>query len=279
MNIVLKKNLTFVLKLFCSNTVKILSQAKYNLFFMKNTLLSFFISLFAYTCYCQDILVIKENNAIKVTIIEITDTIVYYKYFDKPDYSVFSINKNQLNSITFHDGRKIVFDDNSLNVSLDSLPILLTGNLPLYLYRSKNGYHFDNGNILRMPAFAKFLQNNGMNHVWELYYDGYHFLKIGQGVLGGGLALNAIGGILMPSTIKQSEEQKRAILNGGIVIMAVGIVVDAVSISIILKGKRKINQAIDMYNGYVKQQRNGYSQNISLHLNASSTNLGLILNF
>ena len=217
---------------FTQHTVKTHSQTKYNMFFIKNTLFSLFILLFIFIGYSQDTLIIKENNPIQATIVEVKDT-----------------------------------------------SVMLTKNLPYYLHRSKDGYHFDNGSILRMPAFAKFLQSNGMNHVWELYYDGYHFLKIGQGILGGGLALNAIGGILMLSTIKQSEEQKKAILNGGTVIMAIGIVVDAVSISIILKGKGKINQAIGMYNGHVKQQRSGYSQNISLHLNASGTNLGLILHF
>jgi len=70
---------------------------------------------FALTCVCfaQDVIVTKGGTKISASMIRIDGNNIFFKYFDNPQGSTFSIGKNDASRIFYQNGRVEPFDTNT----------------------------------------------------------------------------------------------------------------------------------------------------------------------
>ena len=177
-----------------------------------------------------------------------------------------------------HSQDTIVFKNYQSNKILDSIPTATVKKLPYFVEHKRDGFHFDNGTIMRMPAFAKFLNNEGLGNIWDQYSSGQKTLNTGRGLLIGGLACNVMGGAVMLTSLGQDKNTKKVTLTSGATVLLIGVVLDIVSIPLIIKGKNKTSDAMNQYNTYAKQQQQETSQ-VTLRFGSTSTGVGLTVDF
>jgi hypothetical protein len=161
---------------------------------------------------------------------------------------------------------------------LDSLSANALKKTPYLVEHKRSGFYFDDGSVMRMPAFAKLLTNEGLPHLWEQYSSGMQSLNAGHGFLTAGLACNVTGGVVMLTSLKKEEQDKKAALAVGSTVLLIGVVLDAVSIPLIIKGKNKTSDVISQYNAHVKRLRQETSQ-LTLRLGSTSCGVGLTVDF
>ena len=63
-----------------------------------------------YICFAQDVIVTKSRARINANVMQITDDNVFFKYFDNPQGSTYSISKNDVSQILYQNGRVESFD-------------------------------------------------------------------------------------------------------------------------------------------------------------------------
>lgn len=161
---------------------------------------------------------------------------------------------------------------------LDSISVAALKDLPYFVEQKRDGFHFDNGTIMRMSTFARFLNNEGLGHLWEQYSSGQKTLNTGHGLLVGGVVCNVMGGVVMLTALSQEGDNKNTTLTSGTTVLLIGIVLDIVSVPLIIKGKNKMSDAMNQYNTYAKQRRQATSQ-VTLRFGSTPTGVGLMVNF
>ncbi len=161
---------------------------------------------------------------------------------------------------------------------LDSISTATLKKLPCFVEHKRDGFHLDDGTVMRMSSFAKFLNNEGLGHLWEQYSNGQKTLNTGRGLLIGGLACNVMGGAVMLTALAQEEDTKKATLTSGATVLLIGVVLDIVSVPLIIKGKNNTSDAMNQYNAYAKQQRRETSQ-LVLRFGSTSKGVGLTVDF
>jgi hypothetical protein len=181
-------------------------------------------------------------------------------------------------TLVAHSQDTIVSKNNQSNKVLDSISTATVKKLPYFTEHKRDGFHFDNGTIMRMPAFAKFLDSEGLGYIWDQYSSGQKTLNTGRGLLVGGLVCNVIGGAVMLTSLGQEEDNKKTTLTSGATVLLIGVVLDIVSIPLIIKGKNKTSDAMNQYNTYAKQQRQETSQ-VILRFGSTSAGVGLTVDF
>lgn len=82
--------------------------------------ISFFL-LFAGRLFAQDIMVLTNNDSLRVTIITITADKIKFRYFSVKDGPVKEISKNQVKEIIYKNGQKLTIIYNSYEVSADKM--------------------------------------------------------------------------------------------------------------------------------------------------------------
>ena len=181
-------------------------------------------------------------------------------------------------AVTVHGQDTTTFNDSQSDKVLNSVPALTTKNLPILIEHKRDGFHFNDGTIMRMPAFAKLLSNEGLGHVWDQYSGGLKTLNTGRGLLVAGLACNVMGGVVLLTSLNQEDRGKNTSLTAGTTVLLIGVVLDIVSIPLIIKGKNKTSDAMNQYNTYAKHRKPETSQ-VTLRLGSTSTGVGLIVDF
>lgn len=177
-----------------------------------------------------------------------------------------------------HSQDTIVSKNHQSDKILGSISTATIKKLPYFVEHKRDGFHFDNGTIMRMSVFAKFLNNEGLGHIWEQYSNGQKTLNTGHGLLVGGLVCNVIGGAVMLTSLNQEEDNKKTALTSGATVLLIGVVLDIVSIPLIIKGKDKTSDAMNQYNTYAKQQKQETSQ-VVLRFGSTSAGVGLTVDF
>ena len=66
-----------------------------------------------YFCFAQDVIVTKSGTRINSNVLRITDDNVFFKYFDNPSGSTYSISKNDVSQILYQNGQRESFDINT----------------------------------------------------------------------------------------------------------------------------------------------------------------------
>ena len=69
--------------------------------------------LLQYNLLAQDIILTKGGARINANVMQITDDNVFFKYFDNPNGSTYSISKNDVSQINYQNGRIESFETNS----------------------------------------------------------------------------------------------------------------------------------------------------------------------
>ena len=77
----------------------------------------------------------------------------------------------------------IVSKSQQSNKALGGIPAVTGKNLPCFVEQKRDGFHLDNGTVMRMPEFAKLLNNEGLGHLWDQYSSGLKSLNTGHGLL------------------------------------------------------------------------------------------------
>ena len=66
-----------------------------------------------YFCFAQDVIVTRSGTRINSNVLRITDDNVFFKYFDNPSGSTYSISKNDVSQILYQNGQRESFDINT----------------------------------------------------------------------------------------------------------------------------------------------------------------------
>lgn len=279
---------------------------------MKRSITLSVCALCALVTMAQDIIVTKDAKRIEAKIQEISSTEIKYKKFTYQDGPLFVLSVAEVNTILFENGDVQVFHEQPTPVQ--STPVQTatpqpTLSQPAQTAVGKDGegnamvsmiekqgdfYVLKQGNTstpMDKAAYLRFIQNN-CPAAWQRYQQGTKLWKEGWWLLGAGIGVEMLIGVpLLCAGYSQLYNDVYPIYDdvyhygiynspfnamfwSGAAFIAIGSLMEAGSIPLLIVGGIRRNNTHEIYNVSCKEQNP-----VSLNLQSSSAGIGLALRF
>ncbi len=275
---------------------------------MKKTFSLLVCALCASIVVAQDIIITKDAQRIEAKIQEVSNQEIKYKLFTYQDGPVFVLSIADINSITFENGDVQVYNPISSQAqqtqqepvqeaetqAIQQQPVQVVakqadeqmgaiGMIEKYddYYYLRNG---DSSTRMDKTAYLRFIQNN-CPEAWQRYQQGNKLWKAGWGLLGAGIGVEMLIGVpLYCAGVVKSvnnavyydtyNSNDYTLMASGLAFIAIGSLMEAGSIPLLVVGGIKRNNTHEVYNvSCAKPNR------VSLNLQSSSNGIGLALKF
>lgn len=272
---------------------------------MKRSITLSVCALCALVTMAQDIIVTKDAKRIEAKIQEISSTEIKYKKFTYQDGPLFVLSVAEVNTILFENGDVQVFHEQPTQVQSTPVRTAMpqpTPSQPAQTTVEKDGegnamvsmiekqgdfYVLKQGNTstpMDKAAYLRFIQNN-CPAAWHRYQQGTKLWKEGWGLLGAGIGVEMLIGVPLYcagfSKIYDDiyaygiyNSPSAAMLYSGAAVIAIGSLMEAGSIPLLIVGGIRRNNTHEIYNVSCKEQNP-----VSLNLQSSSAGIGLALRF
>ena len=224
----------------------------------KQIVLSIFFIAISFTCYAQDIIILKDSKRIEAKVIEINMDNIRFRQSDNMEDPLFTIPKNDIVSITFQNGLIQTFEPTT------SIPAQTT--LP-----NNTVYNLDNRKLTTNETLLEMQIN--YPELYSKYNAGRRMRKTGWVLTGTGIATAFIGGMtaatsMLSLNFNQSKTGETiatvgiCIIGGGVTVLAIG-----------SGARRRSLRAFDSQYYAMKQQ---HSQQFQLNIHPNSVGLAYV---
>jgi hypothetical protein len=238
---------------------------------MKKIICTIGILFIGIMAFCQDVIITKAGEQIRAKIIEVTEDGISYKKYHDQEGATFIIKADKIKIISWENGD---VDEYEKIAAEQVTPIVNENEILPYIDKKAGTFYLDNGQIYDAKQFKQFLIENNLSHIWMKYSNSKNLQIAGLGVIGGGVALFAIGCTL----IERGDIFSGLIIGFPLTIIG-GLSVFAGTPMAIVGTVRK-HRAIDDYNTiYANKHRSQYSQNITFKAGFTGNGLGFSMNF
>ena len=267
---------------------------------MKRSITLVVCALCTWMAMAQDIIVTKDAKRIEAKIQEVSSTEIKYKKFTYQDGPVFVLPIADVNSILFENGDVQVYHQEPVKAQAtdtDTNKEVATANQSsqqdnnrIGMIEKRNNYYYLNTDTgtTRMDeqAYLRFIQNN-CPEAWQRYLQGNKLWKAGKGLLGAGIGIEFLVGVPLlcagyANIYKDTyygygddySNTGYALVASGATFIAIGSLMEAGSIPLLIVGGIRRNNTHEVYNVSCREKTQ-----VSLNVQSGANGIGLALKF
>ena len=185
--------------------------------------------------FSQDLITLRNGDEVKAIVTEIDKNTVKYKKFENPTGPIYSLEKSGVFMIKYENGTKEVFEISVVEASKDEKGNVSAPAAAGLTYR-KPGAILENNEYLSIDESRNILSR--VPEALASYNKGLKLIKAGKLLNGIGLVTCLGIGLLV-------KDPSMTVLAVGVAVASTGLIG---SISTTVSGRKKIKQAVNIYN-------------------------------
>lgn len=223
-------------------------------------------------CKAEDVIITKDAQQLKVTIVEVSKDVIKYKEIENPDGPLFIISTDEINSIIFSNGQVKTYT-HTVEAIKDNKTIdnNTANNSVKYISRSGNTYSYNGrtlstDNLAPNSEYSNFLKKN-CSAAYAQYERGRQTSNAGWILLGVGAGLD-LGTLICAIAGLNSRANVAFSWIGGALELA--------CIPTLIVGYHKMHDSANIFNQQCVSQKQPTAY---WSINADANGIGIALNF